>query len=162
MTEPGKFVVFPAGTSLCAVPAASVAELVLPEQVYSFPHTSREILGVILRRGRGIPLFDLAGLLKQPEPAAAHYHLIAMRHLAQTAELAAIPVSGECDLISADVLPASSSVPGVVGELMWDGRSYELLDLDKLILSEDAQTASSSETWNTPDGGPETTAGRAE
>ena len=160
MTEAEKFVVFPAGTSLCAVPAASVAELVLPGQVYSFPHTSREILGVILRRGRVIPLFDLAGLLKLPEPAAAHYHLVAMRHPAQTAELVAIPVSGECDLISADVLPASSSAPGVVGELMWDGRSYKLLDLDKLILSEDAQTTCSSAS--TADGGSATAAGRAE
>jgi chemotaxis signal transduction protein len=139
MTEPEKFVVFAAGTSRCAVPAASVAELILAQEVYSFPHTSREILGVILRRGRVIPLYDLAGLLKLPESAPAQYHLIAVRRAAETTELAAIPVSGECDLVSADVLPAKSSAPGVVGELMWDSRSYDLLDLDKLILSQHVQ-----------------------
>jgi chemotaxis signal transduction protein len=133
MTDAEKFVVFPAGELNCAVPAASVAELVLPQEVFSFPHTSREILGVILRRGRVVPLYDLAGLLNLPESAPAYYHLIAVRQTAEATELAAIPVSGECDLISADVLPAKSPLPGVVGELIWDSRSYELLDLDKLI-----------------------------
>jgi len=53
--------------------------------------------------------------------------------------LAAIPVSGECDLVSADVLPAKHPAPGVVGELIWDSRSYELLDLDKLIAAGSAE-----------------------
>jgi chemotaxis signal transduction protein len=146
MTNEEKFVVFPAGTSLCAVPAASVAELILPQEVFSFPHTSREILGVILRRGKVIPLYDLAGLLKLPESAPAHYHLITLRRTAEANGLAAFPVSGECDLVSADVLAAKHPVPGVVGELTWDGRSYELLDLDELILSQPAQLQRTPET----------------
>jgi chemotaxis signal transduction protein len=133
MIDEEKFVVFPAGRLHCAVPAECVAELTLPQEVYGFPHTSREILGVILRRGRVIPLYDLAGLLRLPECAPAHYHLIAIRHIAEASELAAIPVSGQCDLISADVLPAKHPAPGVVGELIWDSTSYELLDLDKLM-----------------------------
>lgn len=139
MTSEEKFVVFPAGALHCAVPAACVAELTLPNEVFSFPHTSRKILGVILRRGKVIPLYDLAGLLKLPEFTPAHYHLIAVRHTAEATELAAIAVSGECDLVSADVLPAKHPAPGVVGELIWDGRSYELLDLDKLIAAESAE-----------------------
>ncbi len=111
----------------------------MPNEVYGFPHTSREILGVILRRGKVIPLYDLAGLLKLPECAPAQYHLIAVRHTAEATELAAIPVSGECDLVSADVLPAKSPAPGVVGELIWDDQSYELLDLDKLIAAGSAE-----------------------
>jgi len=133
MSETEKFVVFPAGATQYALPAACVAELILAQQLYRFPHTSREILGVIVRRGKVIPLYDLAGLLQLPQPAPAHYHLIAVRPAAGTTELMAIPVSGECDLVSAEVLPANSSLPGVVGELAWNGRSYDLLDLDKLI-----------------------------
>jgi chemotaxis signal transduction protein len=139
MTGEEKFVVFPAGELHCAVPAASVAELTLPQEVYTFPHTSSEILGVILRRGRVIPLYDLAGLLKLPACAPAHYHLIALRHTAEASELAAIPVSGECGLVSADVLPAKQAAPGVVGELIWDSRSYQLLDLDQLIAAGSAE-----------------------
>jgi chemotaxis signal transduction protein len=139
MTDEKKFVVFPAGTLHCAIPAACVAELTLPQEVYSFPHTSHEILGVILRRGRVIPLYDLAGLLNLPECAPAQYHLIAVRHTSDATELAAIPVSGECDLVSGDVLPAKNPAPGVVGELIWDSRSYELLDLDKLIAAGSAE-----------------------
>jgi chemotaxis signal transduction protein len=133
MTGEEKFVIFPAGKLHCAVPATCVTELTLPNEVYSFPHTSREILGVILRRGKVIPLYDLAGLLKLPEFAPTQYHLIAVHHTAEGTELAAIPVSGKCDLVTADVLPAKSLAPGVVGELIWESRSYELLDLDKLI-----------------------------
>jgi len=139
MTDEKKFVVFPAGTLHCAIPAACVAELTLPQEVYTFPHTSSEILGVILRRGRVIPLYDLAGLLKLPACAPAHYHLIALRHTAEASELAAIPVSGECGLVSADVLPAKQAAPGVVGELIWDSRSYQLLDLDQLIAAGSAE-----------------------
>jgi chemotaxis signal transduction protein len=139
MTGEEKFVVFPAGELHCAVPAASVAELTLPQEVYTFPHTSSEILGVILRRGRVIPLYDLAGLLKLQASAPAHYHLIAHRHTAGVTELAAIPVSGECGLVSADVLAAKQAAPGVVGELIWESRSYQLLDLDQLIAAGSAE-----------------------
>jgi chemotaxis signal transduction protein len=139
MMSEEKFVVFPAGAVQCAVAASCVAELSLPQEVYSFPHTSREILGVILRRGRVIPLYDLAGMLKLPEYSPAHYHLIAVRHIAEATELAAIPVSGECDLVSGDVVSAKHPAPGVVGELIWDSRSYKLLDLDKLIAARSAE-----------------------
>jgi chemotaxis signal transduction protein len=114
--------------------------------VFSFPHTSHEILGVILRRGRVIPLYDLAGLLKLPESAPAQYHLIALCRTAETTGLAAFPVSGECDLISADVLAMKHPASGVVGELTWDGRSYELLNLEELILSQNAQLQPVPET----------------
>ena len=146
VNEAEEFVVFPAGAMHCALPAASVAELIPAQEVYSFPHTSREILGIILRRGKVIPLYDLAGLLKLPESAPAQYYLIAFRHAAERAELAALPVSGECDLVSADVFPTKSSTPGVVGELMWESRSCDLLDLDELILPQAARPQRASET----------------
>jgi chemotaxis signal transduction protein len=139
MMSEEKFVIFPAGALQCAVSASCVSELSLPQEVYSFPHTSREILGVILRRGKVIPLYDLAGMLKLPEYAPAHYHLIAVRHVADSTELAAIPVSGECDLVSGEVVSAKNPAPGVVGELIWESRSYELLDLDKLIAASSAE-----------------------
>ena len=43
-----------------ALAADQVAELVPPSRIFRFPHRTPEIDGVILRRGRTVPVCDLA------------------------------------------------------------------------------------------------------
>lgn len=133
MSGVAKFVIFSLGERRCAVVAADVAELAVPQPVQTFPHTSREILGVIVRRGRVVPVYDFAGLVAARGLVAQQYQLIAICRGPEGDQTVALPVDGECDLISAELLQVKQPRPGLTGELRWREQTYEVLDLNKLI-----------------------------
>lgn len=139
MNSPQPFIVFPLGNRNYAIAAAKVSEVTLPQVVDTFPHTSEEILGVMVRRGRVIPVYDFAGMVGLQRDLSQQFHLIAIRGFSNGTELAALPVSGECNLISAEMFPSRQSRPGICGELKWRDKSYEVLDLDKLFPAESQQ-----------------------
>ena len=129
----GSFVLFPLGRKRFALPSDTVTELARPDELQSFPHTTRLLAGVLLRRGRIVPVCDIAPVLVGPDAPARKFYLIASRTFGKAQEWTAIPVTGECELTVADPRPRAGKLPGyVTGLLSLGNEIIEVLDLDKL------------------------------
>ena len=116
-----------------ALSADQVAELVAPSRIFRFPHQTNELDGVILRRGRVVPVCDLAEKLTGKRLTSRRFYLIAWRQQATSRETVALPVSGECELIKADLTPASpTDSPHVAAWLSHNGEVIEVLNLSAL------------------------------
>jgi len=127
------YVAFQVGNRRVAVPRECVAELIASPVLFSFPHTTPLITGVALRRGRIVPILDLGpGLLGGPSPEARFY-LVVERRGPNVSERCAIPVQGECELVSGNMLPASTQNEFVAGCIDLNGAAVDVLDLEKAI-----------------------------
>lgn len=127
------FVLLHLGERRFAVSAEDIAELAAPSRVFHFPHRTQKMEGVILRRGRIIPVCDIAEALIGNRLTSRRFHLIALRHHGQRTEWVALPVTGECELISAELTATSESdEPHVAGWLSHGGEVIEVLNLDAL------------------------------
>lgn len=127
------FVVFHVGTRRAALPRDCVAELIASPVLFSFPHTTPLITGVALRRGRILPVLDLGpGMLGEASPTA-RFFLVVERRLASSSERCAIPVHGECELVTGMLLAAAAREEFVAGCLDLGGELIEVLDLEKAI-----------------------------
>ena len=127
------FVLLRLGERRFAVSAEDVAELVAPSRVFRFPHRTPRMEGVILRRGRIVPVCDVAETLVGKGLSSRRFYLIALRHYEQRTEWVALPVTGECELITAELTVASESDEAhVAGWLSHDGDVIEVLNLDVL------------------------------
>ena len=127
------FVVFQVGTRRVALPRDCVAELIASPTLFSFPHTTPLISGVVLRRGRIVPVLDLGpGVLGAPSPPA-RFFLVVERHISNSSERCAIPVQGECELVAGIMLPAAGQDEFVIGSLALNEEQIDVLDLEKAI-----------------------------
>ncbi len=136
MSAQPQFVLFPLGEKRFALPAEQVAELARPDREQSFPHTTPLLTGVLVRRGSIVPVCDVAQVLVANAPSRKFY-LIAKRMFGRTAELTALPVTGECELTSADILAPTTGLPGyVVGLLSLKDEIVEVIDLAKMAGTE--------------------------
>jgi len=116
-----------------ALAAEQVAELVAPSRIFRFAHRTSQIDGVILRRGRVVAVCDLSEILTGKRLGMSRFYLIAMRGRQSAMDWVALPVSGECELIQADLTPASpADSPHVAGWLSHDGEVIEVLNLNAL------------------------------
>ncbi len=107
-----------------ALAADQVSELVAPSRMFRFAHRTPEIDGVILRRGRVVPVCDVAEKLTGKRLTSRRYYLISKRRQQGTTDWIALPVSGDCELIQADLTPAGpSDLPHVAAWLSHDGGS---------------------------------------
>jgi chemotaxis signal transduction protein len=132
-SESQSFVLLRLGERRFALAAEHIAELVAPTRVFRFPHQTTEIEGVILRRGRIVPVCDVAERLIGKSLKSRRLYLIALRRYAGQAEWIALPVTGECELINAEMSPASDAdSPHVAGWLSHTGDVIEVLNLDGL------------------------------
>src|SRR5260370_39312987 len=102
------FVLLRLGERRFAVAADQTAELVAPSRVFRFPHRTPRIEGVILRRGRIVPVCDVAERLIGKYLTSRRFYLIALRGYGQRTEFVALPVTGECELINAEPTGASA------------------------------------------------------
>lgn len=131
------FVLFPLGKKRFALPAEVVTELARPDRLQAFPHTTPLVTGVLVRRAHIVPVFDVAQVLIGPGAPARKFYLIATRSFGSAREWTAIPVSGECELAAAEVVPPAGKLPDyVVGLLSLEREIVELLDLEKLAEAE--------------------------
>jgi chemotaxis signal transduction protein len=68
---------------------------------------------------------------------ARKFYLIATRMFGRTAELTAIPVTGECELSSSDILAPTTGLPAyVAGLLSLKDEIVEVIDLAKIAGTE--------------------------
>jgi chemotaxis signal transduction protein len=127
------YVIFTLGKRRYALDSAEVAELLRSGQVQAFPHTTPGLAGVLIHRNGVLPGWDVAQALIGPGGAPQKYFLIARCIFAGSEEWTAIPVSGECQLLHLEILPAPEDSPGYVrGLLFLDTESIEVLDLELL------------------------------
>src|SRR5215470_4636912 len=140
------FVLLRLGDRRFALAAHQIAELVAPSRIFRFPHRTPKVEGVILRRGRIIPVCDVGDILIGKSILARRFYLLAVRNyvfqrvsgsvLADPElrkEWVAIPVTGECELINAEITPAGESdAAHVAGWLSHNGEVIEVLNMDAL------------------------------
>jgi len=116
-----------------AVAATQIAELVAPSRMFKFPHHTPKVEGVILRRGRIVPVCEVAERLLGKKISARRFYLIAVRNYGRHKEWVAIPVTGECELINAEITePSASDAPHIAGWISHDGNVIEVLDISAL------------------------------
>jgi chemotaxis signal transduction protein len=119
-----------------ALPSAIVSELAPPVRLHTFPHTSPYVSGVIVRRGRIVPVYDVASILLGRSSAVHRFYLIARRNFPDGPEGSAIPVSGECELVTAELQEASDNTRShISGLLLVDGEPIEVLNFEALLTS---------------------------
>jgi chemotaxis signal transduction protein len=134
-----RFVLFPLGGKRFALPAPLVSELSQPDELQTFPHTTPLLSGVLLRRGKIIPVLDVAQVVVGPNAPARKFYLIASRSFGKEIEWTAIPVTGECELTSATPVPPTGHLPKYVTALLsLDEEIIEVLNLDRLAATEAA------------------------
>jgi chemotaxis signal transduction protein len=132
-TELQSFVLLRLGDRRFAVSANQIAELVPPSRVFRFPHNTPEVEGVILRRGRIVPVCDVAERLLGNRLKSRRFYLIAQRCYGAQTEWVALPVTGDCELINAEMtLPSDTDATHVSGWLSHAGDVIEVLNLAAL------------------------------
>jgi chemotaxis signal transduction protein len=128
------WVLLQVGNRRFALSAQSVMELAPPVRLHHFPQTSKLIAGVIVRRGRIVPVYDVAPILIGRESSVHRFYLIAQRTFGRNKEASAIPVNGECELATAEMLPPPADSPNYfAGKLEIQGEDVSVLDLEKLV-----------------------------
>ena len=131
------FVLFPLGGKRFALPAEKVTELARPDRLQIFPHRTPMLAGVLVRRGRIVPVCDVAHALIGPDAPQRKFYLIASRQFDSRKEWTAIPVTGECELSSAEPQLPSSRLPDyVTAVLALENEIVQVLNLEKLIATE--------------------------
>jgi len=130
------FVVLQVGERRFALPAAIVAELAPPVRLHTFPHDTPAILGVIVRRGHIVPVYDAASALGVRASSAQRFYLITRRRLGTATEFGAIPVNGDCELAESELQPAAADRPScVAGTIRLGEEMLDVFDLDLLMSS---------------------------
>jgi chemotaxis signal transduction protein len=133
------FVLFPLGNKRFALHAETVSELAIPDRLQQFPHCSPLQSGVLVRRGRIMPVCDAAKALLGPEAQPGKFYLIATRRFGTRQEKTAISVSGECELASLAPIPPTGKLPKYITGLLSIGNEIiEIVDLEILFSAEAA------------------------
>ena len=136
------FVLLQLGSQRFALPAMVIAELAPPVQLHSFPHTSPLLCGVIIRRSRIVPVYDASPILTGGRSSAHRFYLIARRTFGKASELSAIPVDGECELVSGEMQPAALQDPEYVkGRIAVGEDLVTVLDFEALVHQQPASTS---------------------
>jgi chemotaxis signal transduction protein len=131
------YVLFPLGEKRFALPAESVTELARPDTLQTFPHRTPLLTGVLVRRGKIVPVCDVAQVLVGPSAPPRKFYLIANCKLGPSQQLAAVPVTGECELATARLAPLTGNEPRYIsGMLAMGDEIVEIVALEKLISAE--------------------------
>lgn len=135
--ESKSYVLFPLGEQRFALPAEKVIELARQDQLHTFPHRTPLLSGVLIRRGRVIPVCDVAQVLVGPEAPARKFYLLAACHAEKQQELMAIPVTSECELTNASAHPPVQGSPAYLrGVLTVGEETISIVDLEALLAGE--------------------------
>jgi chemotaxis signal transduction protein len=127
------FVVFQVGSRRVALPRDAVAELIASPVLFTFPHTTPLVTGVALRRGRILPVLDLGPAVMGAASTDARFFLVVERRIENRSERCAIPVHGECELVTGIMMPVEGAEEFVNGALDLNGERIDVLDIEKAI-----------------------------
>lgn len=131
------YVLFPMGEKRFALPAEMVKELARPDHPQAFPHRTPLLTGVLVRRGRIVPVWDVAQVLVGPEAPPRKFYLIANRKVGSHMEWTAIPVTGECELANLEPAAPENGQPAYVSGVLGGGQeNVVIVDLEKLVDAE--------------------------
>ncbi len=131
------YVLFPLGEKRFALPAEAVTELARPDTLQTFPHRTPLLTGVLVRRGRIVPVCDVAQILVGSRAPARKFYLIAKYRLESSQQLTAVPVTGECELASAPRTSLTGDEPPYIsGMLALKDETVAIVALEKLIAME--------------------------
>ena len=145
------YVLLQIGNRRFGLPSGIVTELAPPVRLHTFPHTSSLVAGVIVRRGRIIPIYEVAKILLGRSSSAHQFYLVARRAFAarpgesESFEFSAIPVNGQCELATSEMQPCGEERPPYIsGTLAIDGESIEVLNFDALLAMDTASVSDGS------------------
>ena len=128
------FVLLQLGKRRFALPASLIVELAPPLPLHTFPHTSALLSGVIIRRSRVVPVYDASQILIGRRSSLHRFYLIARRDFGKLSELSAIPVDGECELVSGEMQPPATGEPTYVkGRIAVNEEAVNVLDFEALV-----------------------------
>lgn len=132
------YVIVPIGSRRFSVAAESIVELISIGNLQWFPHRTPWISGVIVRRGRVVPVCDVGRLLGEKNESIDRFHLIAEWRAGDTRDWCAIPVAGECELANGEAVVqvdvhTENQEPYITGSLQVGEDRIQILDLGKLI-----------------------------
>lgn len=131
------YVLFPLGEKRFALPAEAVTELARPDTLQTFPHRTPLLTGVLVRRGKIVPVCDVAQVLVGPEAPPRKFYLIANWQIGSSQQQTAVPVTGECELANAERTPLAGNEPEYIsGMLALGDETVEIVALEKLISTE--------------------------
>jgi chemotaxis signal transduction protein len=140
------YVLLQVGERRFAMRADIVEELAPPVRLHSFPHMSPLIVGVIVRRGHVVPVYDVGPVLFGKASPAHRFYLVARRQFGETIESSAIPVNGECELATGEVEPPREGRPEyVTGILTTADEKLEILNFEALMAAPAAAARESSQ-----------------
>src|SRR2546422_10920010 len=91
------FVLLRLGERRFADSANQIAELVAPSRVFRFPHRTPQLEGVILRRGRIVPVCDVSETVLGKRLTARRFYLIAVRNNGPQREWIAMPGTADSE-----------------------------------------------------------------
>jgi chemotaxis signal transduction protein len=141
-TNAKSYVLVQIGDRRFAMSAATVSELAPPVRLHHFPQSSPLVAGVIVRRGRIVPVYDVSRILAGKNSPAHRFYLVAARDFGSVSEPGAIPVDGECELVTAPTQnPDPASPKYISGTLTIGEENIQVLDLNALINSANAGSA---------------------
>ncbi len=139
-TNTKSYVLVQIGDRRFAMSAATVSELAPPVRLHQFPQNSPLVAGVIVRRGRIVPVYDVSRILAGKNSPAHRFYLVATREFGACSEPSAIPVDGECELVTASLQSSDAPRPEYIsGTLNIGEENIEVLDLNALIASANAE-----------------------
>src|SRR5271168_2909522 len=110
-TSAKSYVLVQIGDRRFAMSAATVSELAPPVRLHQFPHSSPLVAGVIVRRGRIVPVYDVSRILAGKNSPAHRFYLVTTREFGSVSEPSAIPVDGECELVTAAIQSSEANDP---------------------------------------------------
>ena len=96
-----------------------------------------------MRRGRIIPVYDVTPVLAGKKLPDRRFYLVASRKIDAQDELSAIPVDGECELVTAELFPSPEDSPKyVAGVLAIGEETIAVLDFETLVRTTTAPAVS--------------------
>jgi chemotaxis signal transduction protein len=128
------YVLLRVGNSRFALRSELVEELAPPVKLHKFPNTTPLVAGVIVRRGRIVPVYDVSRVLCGRESSVHRFYLVARRQFGKDSEAGAIPVNGECELANSELVPGGSDEAAYFsGSLQVGEEEIKVLNLDTLV-----------------------------
>jgi chemotaxis signal transduction protein len=133
-TNVESYILLKVGEARFAVPATQVAELVAADRQHKFPHLTPWLGGVLVCRGRIVPVVEISRVLPGITGSDWRFYLLGRWKRGDSEEWIALPANGTCELFQAVPFPVNERRSGCVSGVLWIGEeTVDVLDLQKMM-----------------------------